>query len=178
MAPQPSARAVLPQVLFLVRCSGKYLGNSSVQRPPAASLPASTSPLLPPQALGEWEEAGEVSTSSSSSPPALALWRSQLSSCCSWAGIRETLPAQAAVGMLRLQQWQKKSPVDKCQKKSSNRLKAISRAVEPPWACHLPLFIYHGKGFGQNTQSREIVDMWGPNRANPSSSSPFPRHTN
>lgn len=72
----------------------------------------------------------------------------------------------------------KKSPVDKCQKKSSNRLKAISRAVEPPWACHLPLFIYHGKGFGQNTQSREIVDMWGPSRANPSSSSPFPRHTN
>lgn len=46
---------------------------------------------------------------SSSSPPALALWRSQLSSCCSWAGIRETLPAQAAMGMLRLQQWQKKA---------------------------------------------------------------------
>lgn len=45
--------------------------------------------------------------SSSSSPPALVLWNL---SCCSWAGIRETLPAQAALGMLRLQQWQEKKP--------------------------------------------------------------------
>lgn len=51
-----------------------------------------------------------MSSSSSSSPPALALWSSQPSCCCSWAGMRETLPAQAAVGMLRLQQWQKKKP--------------------------------------------------------------------